>query len=50
MDYGNGTLLWDFGVGPFTGDPQLTTAFNVTINTDAPENVFLINRATAFYE
>ena len=29
MDYGNGTLLWDFGPGPFTGDPQVTTAFNV---------------------
>ena len=50
VDYGNGTLFWDFGAGPFTGDPQVTTAFNVTINTDAPENVFLINRATAFYE
>ena len=50
IDYGNGTLLWDFGAGPFTGDPQVTTAFNVTINPDAPENIFLINRATAFYE
>ena len=50
IDYGNGTLFWDFGPGPFTGDPQVTTAFNVTINPDAPEDVFLINRATAFYE
>ena len=49
-DYGNGTLLWDFGPGPFTGDPQVTLQFNVTVNPDAPENVFIINRATAFYE
>ena len=49
-DYLNGTLLWDFGPGPFTSDPQVTIQFNVTINTDAPENVYITNHATAFYE
>jgi len=48
-DYGNGTLLWDFGPGPFTTEPQATVAFNVTVNQDAPENTYLINTATAKY-
>ena len=49
-DYGNGTLLWDFGAGPFTGEPQANIRFNVTVNSDAPEGIFITNRATAFYE
>jgi len=49
-NYGNGTLLWDFGPGPFTGDPQASIRFNVTVTPDAPENVFITNQATAFYK
>ncbi len=49
-NYLNGTLLWNFGPGPFTGDPQAHIRFNVTVNQDAPEGVFITNRATAFYE
>jgi uncharacterized repeat protein (TIGR01451 family) len=49
-NYGNGTLLWDFGPGPFTGEPQANVRFNVTVNPDAPEGEFITNQATAFYE
>ncbi len=49
-NYENGTLLWNFGPGPFTGDPQASIRFNVTVTPDAPENVFITNQATAFYK
>ncbi len=49
-NYLNGTLLWNFGPGPFIGDPQAHIRFNVTVNHDAPEGVFITNRATAFYK
>jgi uncharacterized repeat protein (TIGR01451 family) len=49
-NYHNGTLLWDFGAGPFLDEPQATLRFNVTVTHDAPEGVFITNRATAFYE
>ena len=45
----NGTLIWDFGPGPFTSLPQATIRFNVTITEDVQENVFLQNSATASY-
>ena len=45
----NGTLIWDFGPGPFVGDPQAAIKFNVTATSDAPENVFITNTAKAIY-
>ncbi len=49
-NYHNGTLLWNFDPGPFIGEPQANIRFNVTVNPEAPEGVFITNHATAFYE
>ena len=49
-DYGNGTLQWIFGPGPFDAvAPHANICFNVTIDNDAPENIVLLNVAEAFY-
>ena len=48
-NYMNGTLVWDFGPGPFTTAPQANIRFNVTVTSDAPENVYQQNKAEAFY-
>jgi len=48
-DLGDGTLIWDFGAGPFTSDPHATITFEVTVDPDAPRGETLINEAKAFY-
>ncbi len=48
-DHGNGTLVWDYGAGPFTTDPHATVTFEVTVDEDAPLGETVINEATAFY-
>lgn len=47
-DHGNGTLVWDFGAGPFTSDPHATITFQATVDIDAPLRETIINEATAF--
>lgn len=48
-DYLNGTLLWDFGAGPFDSYPHASVTFDVSITNGAPENVVQLNIAEAFY-
>jgi len=48
-DNGNGTLIWDYGAGPFTSDPHVTITFEVTVDDDAPRGTTRTNEATAFY-
>lgn len=48
-DLGNGTLVWDYGVGPFTSDPHATITFEVTVDDNATRGATLINEATALY-
>ena len=48
-DHLNGTLVWDYGAGPFTSDPHATITFEVTVDEDAPRGETLINEAKAFY-
>lgn len=49
MDHGNGTLVWDFGAGPFMSDPHATITFEVTVDNDAPLGQTIINEAKALY-
>ena len=49
-NFGNQTLFWDFGPGPFpTSIEQAFVQFNVTIDSDVPHNTFLVNLVTARY-
>lgn len=48
-DHGNGTLVWDYGPGPFISDPHATIMFNVTVDVDAPRGETIINEAVALY-
>jgi len=62
-DFGNGTLFWDFGAGPFTtpveAPPPFSTTtnlytasitFNATVNSNVPDNTFLTNEGVAKYK